>query len=183
MKFYELATLTVALRTAEKVAAAVHGYVNDGEARGRLLGCFVSEIGTLNQVIVLRGFADEEGLAAERKRTLMSTNPFNSSDHLTSLSLDSYAPMPELPPVEPGDFGPFYEVRTYDLRIGSLPKLMDAWRTALPHRTELSKLLIAMYALDGPPRFTHIWPYRSLNDRQAIRAEAVRRGIWPPNVV
>jgi hypothetical protein len=181
--FYELATLTVALRTWEKGAAAVQQYAMEPEARGRLLGCFHSDIGTLNQLIVLRGFDDERDMAAERKRALLSSNPFNSGEFLTALSMDAYAPLPDLPPVEPGDFGPVYEIRTYGLRIGSLPALMDAWRTALPQRTAMSKLLVAMYALDGPPRFTHIWPYPSLNDRQAIRADAVARGIWPPKLV
>jgi len=40
--------------------------------------------------------------------------------------------------------------------------------------------VIAMHALDGAPRFTHIWPYPSLNDRAAIRADSVARGVWPP---
>ena len=37
-----------------------------------------------------------------------------------------------------------------------------------------------MVALDGPLRFTNIWAYASLNDRAAIRAQAVSDGIWPP---
>ena len=50
----------------------------------------------------------------------------------------------------------------------------------MPARTEISKLVIAMYALDGVPRITHIWPYVSVNDRARLRAESVQRGTWPP---
>ena len=38
-----------------------------------------------------------------------------------------------------------------------------------------------MYALDGTvPRFLNIWPYKSVDERSRIRAEAVKDGIWPP---
>ena len=37
-----------------------------------------------------------------------------------------------------------------------------------------------MVALDGPPRFTNIWAYRSLDERSKARADAVAQGIWPP---
>jgi hypothetical protein len=37
-----------------------------------------------------------------------------------------------------------------------------------------------MLALDGPPRFTNIWAYPSLDARSRIRADAVAQGIWPP---
>jgi hypothetical protein len=38
-----------------------------------------------------------------------------------------------------------------------------------------------MYSLDGAmPRFVHIWPYPSLDERQRLRSEAVKMGIWPP---
>ena len=50
----------------------------------------------------------------------------------------------------------------------------------IPARVKLSPLVIAMYALDGPPRFTHIWPFVSLDARAAIRADSVKQGIWPP---
>jgi hypothetical protein len=37
-----------------------------------------------------------------------------------------------------------------------------------------------MYTVEGPTRFTHIWPYASTNDRASIRAAAVASGKWPP---
>jgi hypothetical protein len=36
------------------------------------------------------------------------------------------------------------------------------------------------YALDGPPRFTHIWLFASLDARAAVHADAVAKGVWPP---
>ena len=72
------------------------------------------------------------------------------------------------------------EVRSYIFKTGGLQPTMDTWKTSLPDRLKLSPLVVAMHALDGPPRFTHIWAYPSLNDRMAIRADAVARSIWPP---
>lgn len=180
MERYELATLTTTFGAAANVAPAIAAYAAAPDSRGRLLGCWASDLGGLNQIAVLRGFATEADLAAERHRTLMSSNPFNSTEWLTALSLDSYAPFPFLPPVETGSFGPVYEIRSYILRTGGLGPTIEAWRAAVPARVQLSRLVIAMYALDGAPRFTHIWSFPSLNDRAAIRAEAVTRGIWPP---
>src|ERR1700704_4831307 len=99
---YEFATLSFHPLNAGKATAGAEAYVTATEARGRLLGCWTTEIGTLGRLFVLRGFADAAELAAERKRALFSTNPFGAAEVLTGLEMDSYAPFPFLPPVEPG---------------------------------------------------------------------------------
>ena len=47
-------------------------------------------------------------------------------------------------------------------------------------RTRHSRLLIAMYALFGTTRITHIWPYASLAERGERRAASLVSGEWPP---
>lgn len=180
MTRYELATLSVGLGAAPKVAPGIQAYVSASQASGTLLGCWTSDIGALNQIVVLRGFQDDAELARERERTLRSSNPFGAAEHLTRLSLDAYAPFPGLPPVETGAFGPVYELRSYVLKPGGLAPTFEGWAESLPGRTELSRMLVAMYALDGVPRITHIWPYANTNERAAIRADSVQRGVWPP---
>ncbi len=147
---YEIATLTVKLGTAAKAVAGIGDYVGAPEAKGTLLGCWTSEIGELNQ------------------------------EAITQMSFDTYAPFPFLPPVVPGKYGSIYEIRTYRLKHGGVPSTIAAWEAAMPERGKLSPLSIAMYALDGPPRFTHIWPFASLDARAALRAESVAKGVWPP---
>lgn len=177
---YEIATLTVKLGTAAKTVAGIGEYVTASDAGGTLLGCWASEIGELNQLLVLRSFADHEAWRGERERTLRTANPFNAGDAITQMNLDTYAPFPFLPPVVPGKYGSVYEIRTYRLEHGGIPPTIAAWEAAMPERSKLSPLSIAMYALDGPPRFTHIWPFASLNARAAVRAESVAKGVWPP---
>jgi len=181
MQVYELATLTAATVGATgRFGPAIAAFCAEDGARGRLLGSIVTEIGALNRVLVLRGFTDEAELRTERRRTQGSTNPFGCAEWLGGMELDAYAPLDFVPPVETGAFGPFYEVRTYVTRPNGLGPTIEAWREQLPARRELSRLLVAMHTLDGPTRFTHIWPYPSMDMRAAIRATAVERGIWPP---
>jgi hypothetical protein len=128
---YELATPTIHLGMAAKGVGGIDTYVKAPEAKGNLLGCWATEIGDLNQLIVLRGFADASELGAERWRTLSTTNPFNCGEVITRLSLVSYAPFPFLPPVTPGKFGSVYEIRTYALKLGGVPLTIAAWQAAL----------------------------------------------------
>lgn len=177
---YEIATLAMRLGSATAAVAGIADYVKAPGAKGGLLGCWTAEIGALNEILVLRGFADDAELAAERARALDTSNPFNCGDALTRLTFDSYAPFPFLPPVRPANLGAVYEVRTYHLKHGGLPKTVAAWEMAMPERAKLSPLVVAMFALDGPARFTHIWPFTSLDARAAVRAESVAKGVWPP---
>lgn len=180
MKRYELATLAIGMGTAARAAEGVQAYTSDAAARGRLLGCWFSDIGALNQLAILRGFDEEADLAEERERTLKSSNPFGCVEVLNQMTLESYAPFPDLPPVEAGAFGPVYEIRSYILKTGGLLPTFEGWAEKLPARTRLSKLVIALYGLDGQPRITHVWPWASTDQRAAIRAESVKVGAWPP---
>lgn len=177
---YEIATLTVKLGTAAKTVAGIGEYVEASEAKGTLLGCWASELSDLNQLLVLRSFADHEASRSERERALRTSNPFGAGEAITQMNFDTYAPFPFLPQVTPGKYGSVYEIRTYRLKHGGVAPTIAAWEAAIPERVKLSPLSIAMYSLDGPPRFTHIWPFASLDARAAVRAESVAKGVWPP---
>ncbi len=177
---YDIATLKLRLFTAGAAATAVDAWCRAPESRGTLLGCWSSDIGELNELLVLRGYPDLEALMAERQRVLMAADPYGCAAHLVHLQLDSYAPFPGLPDVQPGEAGPVYEIRTYELKTGGLQPTLAAWAAALPERTKVSPCTIALYALDGTPRITHIWPSRTLDERSKARADAVKAGVWPP---
>jgi hypothetical protein len=180
MKHYDLVTLITKVGAAAKVASAVGEASTSGKLGGKLLGCWATDTGALNRVIVLRSHDDREALFAEREKTLRNGDPFGCGDLLTGLSLDAYAPFPGYEDVTTGAFGPLYEIRTYVMKQGGLTPTLQAWDAILPRRTEYSKLVIAMYSLDGPPRITHIWPYASFDQRASARAESVKAGAWPP---
>ena len=181
---YELATMTLPFGAAAQAAAQVQAYTSAPEAGGELLGCWFTDIGQLNQMIVLRGFDSLQALQAERERTQQHTSPFGCGAILQSLEQHSYKGFAWMKPVRPsaesGISGPVYEIRTYGIQPGGVQATIDLWAQYVPLREKLSPCVVAMVALDGPLRFTNLWAYESLNARSQIRAEAVAQGIWPP---
>ena len=182
--YYELATLTLPMGTAGAAALQVQAFCNKPEAQGQLLGCWSTDIGTLNQMLVLRGFADLATVQAERQRTQASASPFGCGEIFQQLEQHSYRGFPWMKPVRPsaesGIAGPVYEIRTYGIKPGGLQPTIDLWQQYVPPREALSPCLVAMVALDGPLRFTNIWPYPSLDARSKARTDAVAQGLWPP---
>ncbi len=179
--FYELATLASPLLAVSDASEGVRAWTSDPASAGTLMGCWRTEIGTLGRLLVLRGFDTWEALAKERDRALLSDRPFNAGSSVTALSMDSYAPFPFLPPARPGAFGAVYEFRTYKLKPGGLPATLAGWQKAIgPARDYTAHLVINMYALDGPPRITHIWGFADLGQRSALRSQAYAAGVWPP---
>ncbi|MDP4021701.1 NIPSNAP family protein [Methylobacterium sp. NEAU 140] len=178
---YELAALSCPLLSVASVSAAARAWTDDPEAKGTLVGCWRTEIGALGRLLILRGFEAPEDMTAERRRALMSANPFNAGDVLTGLEMDSYAPFPFLPPLRTGERGAVYELRTYRLKPGGLPATLAAWEAAYPAaKPYTDHLVVNLYALDGPPRITHIWGFASVEERARLRGEAYASGHWPP---
>ncbi|GAA5002473.1 NIPSNAP family protein [Acinetobacter puyangensis] len=180
MKLYQLINITIKMGTAGSVAEGIQQFYQAENAKATLLGVFFSDIGQLNQIVVLLGFNSQADQESENQRLAEQENLFNSPEHIIRYSVEHFAGFDFLPEVELGEFGPVYEIRTYELKHGGIPHVLDAWKNAVPTRTQYSKLTIAMYALDGNPRIVSIWPYTSLNERSEIRAKSVADGIWPP---
>ena len=182
--YYELATMTLPFGTAGNAATQVQAFSSAADAKGELLGCWFTDIGVLNQMVVLRGFASLADLQAERDRTQKSSSPFGCGDIYQSLEQHSYQGFPWMKPVRPstesGINGPVYEIRTYGIKPGGVQATIDLWEQYVPPREKLSPCVVAMVALDGPLRFTNIWAYPTLDARTKARADAVALGIWPP---
>ncbi|RJE42598.1 NIPSNAP family containing protein [Acinetobacter sp. JS678] len=180
MKLYQLINITIKMGTTATVATGIQSFYQDTAAKGKLLGVFFSDIGQLNQVVVLRSYSSQQELDDENARLAAQENLFDTSENIIKYSVENFAGFDFLPEVEVGEFGPVYEIRTYELKHGGVPHVLKAWKNAVPTRTQYSKLTIAMYALDGTPRIVSIWPYSSLNERSEVRAKSVADGIWPP---
>lgn len=77
-----------------------------------------------------------------------------------------------------------YEIRTYNLKTGTLDEYWKRFEEKLPGREHLSKLGGHWYTESGPlNQMVAIWPYDNLDQRAQIRreAEAGPNPIWPPN--
>ncbi len=111
----------------------------------------------------------------------MSRNPFNANDTVNTLKMESYEGFPFLPPASAKTFGGVYEFRTYFLKPGGLPPTLDGWKAAIaPAKEYTDHLVTNMFALDGPPRITHIWGFESLAQRTDLRDRHYAAGVWPP---
>jgi len=73
------------------------------------------------------------------------------------------------------------EVRTYQLKPASVAEFEKRFGDALPAREKLSRLAAFWHTEVGPlNEVTHVWTYDSADQRLAIRAEAIKTGVWPP---
>jgi hypothetical protein len=146
-----------------------------------LLACWYSDIGTVNQILLIRNAADASATIDARFAAQNSANPLGIGEFITAAAMDTYVSFEFIPPMRPGEFGPCYEVRSYVLKPGGLPPTIEAWRKAVPARLKISPLLAAMTSVTGAvTRFMHVWPYKSFDERAQLRDKAIADGVWPP---
>ncbi|VVN13652.1 NIPSNAP family protein [Pseudomonas fluorescens] len=183
MRLFELITFTVRVRTVADALVRIETELAKPQVGGILMGCWASEIGQLNQIAVLRGYGDESLRQAERERFLLEGGAFGINEWITDLRIENYTLFPFLEPLSAGQHGPFYELRVYDLVSSGLQPTLDGWNKAIEARTaeQYSPVYAAFYATDGAlPRYLHIWPWASLEQRLQVRTQAVADGVWPP---
>jgi len=175
---YDVTSITVRPGTHPQ-ALAVFGksHINNSS----LLACWYSEIGAINQILLIRTAADCAATIDARFAALNTENPFGLGEYITAMAMDTYVSFDFVAPMRPGEFGPCYEVRNYVLKPDGLAPTMELWRQAVPGRAKVSPLLAAMTSVTGAvTRFMHIWPYKSLDERARLRDKAVADGVWPP---
>ncbi|MFC3608600.1 NIPSNAP family protein [Stutzerimonas tarimensis] len=181
MRLFELITLNLRVGTAATALRRLEAGL--ATASGQLMGCWLSEIGQQNRIALLRGFPDEATRQAERERLLLVGDAFGVAEYLLQMHIGDYSLFPFLQPLIPGAHGPFYELREYDLIPNGLAPTLAGWEKAVGPRTgeAYSPVYAAFFATSGRlPRYLHIWPYASLEQRLDIRTRAVQDGVWPP---
>lgn len=174
---YDVTTLSVRPGTHPQALAVLgKSLPNDRN----LLACWYSDIGKVNQILLIRTMTDPAGTLDARLAVLKDKSPFGVGEFITGMAMDTYMSFDFMPAMLPGEFGPCYEVRTYELKPDGLAPTIELWRKAVPGRLTVSPLLAAMTSVTGPIRFMHIWPYKSFEERARLRAKAAAEGVWPP---
>ncbi|HXT80216.1 MAG TPA: NIPSNAP family protein [Acetobacteraceae bacterium] len=75
------------------------------------------------------------------------------------------------------------EMRTYQLKPGSLAEVEKRFGAALPVREKHSKLAAFWHTEIGPlNQIIHVWTYDSFEQRSQIRAAAQKEEGWPPPI-
>ena len=146
------------------------------------LGAFWhTDIGPLNQVIHVWPYESLEHREECRGTKVEGWPPPNASNIL-NMESEIFIPAEFMRPLG-GDqaLGNIYEMRTYTYQPGTMGEVLKRWAAAVPHREEYSPLAAGMYTeLGGLNKWVHIWPYKDLEERDQIRAEASKNEHWPP---
>jgi hypothetical protein len=175
---YDVTIVTVRPGTHPQALAILGKTLADDPA---LLACWYSDIGAVNQILLIRQAGDIGLTLDARLALLQSRNPLGIGEFITAAAMDIFVAFDFISPLRAGVFGPCYEVRTYLLRPDGLTPTVELWRKAVPGRSTVSPVLAAMTSVTGAvTRFMHIWPYKSFDERARLRDKAVADGVWPP---
>ena len=76
-----------------------------------------------------------------------------------------------------------FEMRTYLLKPGTPLQAEQAFGERIEARSKLSPIAGFWRSEVGTlNQIIHIWPYKDLNERGAIRTKAVETGVWPVKI-
>jgi hypothetical protein len=160
---YDVTIVTVRPGTHPQALAVLGKSLADDR---NLLACWYSDIGAVNQILIIRKSADAAATLDARFAALNAPNPFGMSEYIVAMTMDTYVAFDFVAPLRPGEFGPCYEVRSYVLKPDGLAPTIEAWRKSVPGRMAISPVLAAMTSVTGAvTRFLHVWPYKSLDER------------------
>ena len=154
------------------------------EKHSKLGGFWHTEFGPLNEVVHIWPYESLQHRQDVRDAMAKDTDlqRMRGSDLITNQVSEIYIPAPFMRPLG-GDqaLGNIYEMRSYTFLPGAMTGLLESWTKAIPQREEYSPMAAGMFTeLGGLNKWVHIWPYESIGDRDRIRAETVKAGIWPP---
>src|SRR5574341_1223087 len=167
---YEMRTYTLRAGTVPEFEKRFGAAIPHREKYSPLAAFWHTEIGPLNQVIHIWPYATLDERARIRAEAMKDPNwPPKTSELIVAQEAKLLNPAPFSPPLDPRDDGPIYEIRTYDIQPGMIPKMIEAFAAAIPNRIKRSPLVGAFFTEFGPlNQWVHIWVYRSLDERIRI---------------
>ena len=178
---YDLTVLSLLPNTLGAVLPILPKTYENFSSTGTTIGAFSCEFGVLNRFAFITAYDSVDALVAERARLMNTEDPYGIAPYLGGVQSTAFKPLFFLGDIETGSFGPFYEFRTYTLAPNGLPETAEAWSKVVPRRNEISRVLTVMASIEeGPQKMVHIYPYKTIEERQAARAQASKEGIWPP---
>lgn len=179
---FEMRTYLLKPGTALKAEEAFGVAIEARTKLSRIAGFWRTEVGTLNQIIHIWPYADlaeRDRIRAEAVRS--GVWPPKIADFVLDMESKILHPAPFSPAFEPGQHGGIYEFRTYTYGPGAIPKVIEAWAPRIKERTAVSPLMFAGFTDIGAlNQWVHVWAYKSMGERERLRAQAMKPGQWPP---
>jgi hypothetical protein len=181
---YELRTYTLQpgtqgqyLKNSSEVGRKIRG-----DKYGKFEGGWSTEFGTLNQYVHLWSF--ENLVERERLRGELAKNEEWTKGYLPGTRGMLLAQenkilsvvLPLKPPAEPGHV---YELRWYRAHVGRLAEWVGLFKGIMPTREKYSKNVGVFQTEAGQlNEAVHIWAYKDLNDRAAVRSKVLQDPEW-----
>src|SRR6266705_4460638 len=103
---YDVTLIKVRPNTHPQALPRIERWLKDTPWKGEFLACLASDIGALNEILLLHHYASEAELAADRDRAARAKNPFGILDLIAGIRRDTYVPFPFIDPIRPGRYGP-----------------------------------------------------------------------------
>jgi hypothetical protein len=110
---YDVTIITVRPGTHPDALLRLQQQASEVAPAGELLACWYSELGALNQILLIRSCDEEARLVAQRAAMLQSKNPFGLAEFIVGMTMDMYVSFPFMPPIAPG---------RYVARLGARPQ-------------------------------------------------------------
>ena len=181
---YEVRTYTLKPGTVEQFEKNFAEALPYRQKYSKLSAFWHTDIGPLNQVIHVWEYNDLNQRADVRAKAGKDPHwPPKNDGAILDMQSEIFNPAPFMRPLGSRDYGQgnIYEMRSYTFQPGTMPEVIKRWTECIPYREEYSPLAAGMYTeLGGLNKWVHIWPYKSLNERNRIRAEASKSDHWPP---
>ena len=183
---YEMRTYDLKPHSVPEVEARFAEAYEHRKKHSLLAAFWHTEIGPLNQIVHIWPYKDMAERTKIREAAVKDgTWPPKIKDYVVAMRSDIFTPLSMSPELKPANVGPYFEMRTYTLaNSGELAKLHALWERGIADRTKLSPLCAAWISEVGAlNKFVHIWPYKSIDERNRVRDEAKAKEIWPPSLL
>ena len=180
---YEVRTYRLRPGTLAQCEAVFGERLGEREKFSKLGAFWHTEVGQLNEIIHVWPYDNLDQRIEARTRAMKSGAwPPPIGEFIEEMKSEIFIPTPFMEPLVPKQLGPVYEIRTYHYKPGSIPVVIERWKSAIESRTKLSPLTACWFSDIGDlNKFVHIWPYASLDERSRVRADAAKLPAWPPD--
>jgi hypothetical protein len=153
-----------------------------GDRYGKLEGFWTTEFGLLNQVVHLWSYADlneRDRLRAELGKNEEWTKSYLPQTRAMVLAQENKILSPQLPVKPPAGDGHLYELRSYRAHAGKAGEWLGHFMAILPVREKYSRNVgLWQTELGQLNEVVHLWAYRDLNERAAVRAKVMQDPEW-----
>ena len=182
---YEVRTYDIKPRSLAEVEKRFGEKYEQRKKYSELAAFWHTEIGPLNQIIHVWGYKDLEERGRIREAAVKDKAwPPAIGEFIVKQQSDIFIPLAISPPLKPGKMGPYFEMRTYTYAPGELPTMIKNWENAVGVRLQFGPVCAIWYSeLGALNRFVHVWPFKSLDEREEVRLKVRASGNWPPSVV